>query len=37
MKDLDIQEGLCHVTASAPLQVMFGYSSYLRYVCISYT
>jgi len=30
MKDLDIQEGLCHVTASAPLQVMFGYSSYLR-------
>ena len=30
MKDLDIQEGLCHVTASAPLQVMFGYTSFLR-------
>jgi len=30
MRDLDIQDKLCHVRASAPLQVMFGYSSYLR-------
>ena len=36
MKDLDVQEGLCHVTASAPLQAMFGYTSFLRSVFIFY-
>ena len=36
MKDLDVQEGLCHVTASAPLQAMFGYTSFLRLVFIFY-